>query len=83
MNLTKKQFKGLRNRFGTYLTFMFYLESSGVFEEHSEQLLDKFAEEHGFMYLEAMKSKDFKELLDGVVEGYLDGKSVREEFLIN
>ena len=83
MNLNKKQLKNLRNRFGTYLTFIFYLETNGVYEEHAEELLEKFTQDHGFLRLEAMKSKDFLDLLTGIIEGYLDGKSVREEFLIN
>lgn len=83
MYLKKKQLKALRDKFGTYLTFLFYLQSNGVEESHAEQLLDGFVSRFGFCFLESMNIKDFRDLLNGLIKGYKDGESIRQEHFIH
>ena len=83
MKLKKKKLNALRDKFGSYHTFLFYLEDNGVHEDHAEQLLDGFAARFGYCFLESMHIKDFRDLLTGVVEGYKDGEAIRKEHFLH
>lgn len=82
MKLKKKKLNNLRNKFGSHYTFLFYIEENGVREDHAEEILDDFTARFGYLCLEGMDSTEFRDLLHGVVSGYLDGKAVAEEFQI-
>lgn len=81
--MKKKQLQKIRNKFGSHLTYLSYLEYYGVTEEHSEDILQHFVDEFGFLFLEGMNATEFRDLLSGIVQGYNDHKARREEFCLN